>query len=145
MRSAILIIALLLAGPIQGRERDYGSAVVTQVTSIYDGDTFRGNIAGWPAIIGERIPIRIAGIDAPELRAHCRRELLLARAAKRRTVELLRSAHTIELRHIHRGKWFRLIANVIVDGKDLGRILVEEGLARPYYGGRRRSWCEETY
>ena len=45
--------------------KTYGSAVVTEVTSIYDGDTFRANLKGYPAIIGERIGIRINGIDTP--------------------------------------------------------------------------------
>jgi len=31
--------------------KNYGSIVVDEVTSIYDGDTFRVNINSWPAIV----------------------------------------------------------------------------------------------
>lgn len=48
-------------------DKNYGNATVEEVTSIYDGDTFRCNIQVYPAIIGERMGIRIAGIDTPEM------------------------------------------------------------------------------
>lgn len=65
--------------------------LVSEVTSIYDGDTFRANIEGWPPIIGERMPIRIKGIDTPELRGKCRQEAEGARLAKQATVTALRA------------------------------------------------------
>lgn len=67
-------------------DKNFGSAIVSEVTSIYDGDTFRVNISGWPEIIGERIPIRVNGIDTPELRGKCEEEIVLARKAKKVTV-----------------------------------------------------------
>ena len=39
--------------------KTYGHVVVDEVTSIYDGDTFRCNIKDYPPIVGERIPIRV--------------------------------------------------------------------------------------
>jgi len=56
-------------------EKLYGNALVSEVTSIYDADTFRATIQGWPSIIGERIPIRVNGIDAPEIKGKCRAEI----------------------------------------------------------------------
>ena len=35
----------------------------------------------------------------------------------------------------------RVDATVIADGADVGKVLIEEGLARPYSGGKRRGWC----
>jgi len=55
-------------------ETDYWTVRVSEVTSVYDADTFRVNIADWPAIIGERIPIRVHGIDAPEIKGQCEAE-----------------------------------------------------------------------
>ena len=34
----------------------------------------------------------------------------------------------------------RKLRNLAVDGRDVGDVLVSEGLARPY-GGGRRGWC----
>ena len=68
---------------------------IDEVTSIYDGDTFRATVKGWPPLIGERIPIRIAGIDTPELKGKCKREKQLAKKAKQFTVTKLRTAKKI--------------------------------------------------
>ena len=51
-------------------DKTYGSVLVKEITSIYDGDTFRANIEGWPPIVGERVPVRLMGIDTPELRGN---------------------------------------------------------------------------
>ena len=65
---------------------NYGHVVVDEVTSVYDGDTFRVNINAWPPIVGERAPIRLRGADTPELRAQCDAEKQLARKAKQFTI-----------------------------------------------------------
>jgi micrococcal nuclease len=138
MRTLIFLLSLL---PALAAAKSYGSAVVDEVTSIYDGDTFRVTIRNWPAVVGERVPVRVLGIDAPELRGKCQQEKERARAAKQFTVAALRGAKRIELQQIERGKYFRLLARVSVDGRDLGEQLIERGLARPYDGGTRRGWC----
>lgn len=106
---------------------DYGYAMVERVTSIYDGDTFRADIQGWPAVVGSRVPVRLAGADTPEMRGKCDREKQLARQAKQFTVAKLRNAETIELRHLGRGKYFRLVAEVWIDGQRLGPQLIGQG------------------
>lgn len=123
--------------------KTYGSAVVTEVTSIYDGDTFRANLKGYPAIIGERIGIRINGIDTPEMHGQCQKEKTLARRAKELTVTQLRGAKKIELRNMKRGKYFRIVADVYVDGRNLGRTLIDNALAVEYDGGHKgKDWCQ---
>lgn len=54
---------LFLSGLVQVSANWNGSVVVDEVTSIYDGDTFRVNINAWPDIIGYRVPVRLNGID----------------------------------------------------------------------------------
>ena len=115
------LILLFLALPFTAfagiNDKNYGSIVIDEITSIYDGDTFRATIKGWPALVGERIPIRIAGIDTPELRGKCEKEKKLGKKAKQFTVTMLRAGKTVELRDIKRGKYFRLVAFVFIDGK----------------------------
>ncbi|WP_373000189.1 thermonuclease family protein [Marinobacter sp.] len=138
---ALRLIALLLVSLPAFAE--YGSAVVSEVTSIYDADTFRANISGWPPIIGERAPIRVKGVDAPELRGKCESEKVQARKAKKFTVAKLRGARTIRLDELERGKYFRILAVVYVDGENLAQALINAGLARPYDGGTRQGWCSQ--
>ena len=145
MYTYLLVLLLFTAATLEAtslRDTTYGSVRVSEVTSIYDGDTFRVNIDGYPALIGSRMGIRVNGIDTPEMRGKCQQEKTLARAAKQFTVAQLRAAKTIELRNMKRGKYFRVVADVYVDGKDLGKMLIERGLAVVYDGGHKaKDWC----
>jgi len=135
----LLPLSLLFASSINNK--NFGNVRVAEVTSIYDGDTFRVNIAGYPNIIDERIPVRINGIDTPELRGKSQQEKVLATKAKQITVKMLRNAKVIELRNMHRGKYFRIVADVYTDGKSVAKELANKGLTVPYDSGRKsKDW-----
>jgi endonuclease YncB( thermonuclease family) len=77
---------------------------VESVVSVHDGDTFSADIAGWPAIVGRRIGVRVAGIDAPELHGECPCEVALAKDARAFVTYMLHNADTIELRNVRRDR-----------------------------------------
>lgn len=139
-RFFFLAVLLFLATTAVASPLIYGEATVSEVTSIYDGDTFRCNISGYPPIIGERIAVRINGIDTPELRDNHPRVKALARKSKQYTVQRLREGRHIVLRNMQRGKYFRIVADVYVDGGNLGQELIVRGLAKPYDGGKKTEW-----
>ena len=141
--SRLLAILLIFAMPVMTlADITYDSVSIAEVTSIYDGDTFRANIPDYPPIIGQHMGIRINGVDTPEMRGKCEQEKLLARKAKQYTVTKLRSAKTIELYNMQRGKYFRIVADVYADGQSVGEGLVREGLAVVYDGGKKvKDWC----
>jgi len=114
---------------------------VSEVRTIIDGDSFKVNIDHWPAIIGKSITVRIADIDTPELRGKCQKEKDLARKAKQFSVEKLRNAKAVELKDIKRGKYFRIVANVYIDGVSLGGELLKQGLAVIYSKKSKMNWC----
>lgn len=117
------------------------AAEIATVKSVYDGDTFKVNIEGWPPIVGQNMPVRIRGIDTPERRSKCAAEKQLAMQAKAFASQLLYQAETVELKNIKRGKYFRLLADVYVDDKSLADKLLQAGHARRYSGGKRQPWC----
>jgi micrococcal nuclease len=137
----LMLTTISLTFDVSAKNKNYGNAKVLDVTSIYDGDTFRANIKGFPAVIGEHMSIRINGIDTPELRGKCETEKQLARKAKQFTVEHLRAAKNITLKNIKRGKYFRLIADVYVDGISLGELLIKYKHAVIYQGKAKKTWC----
>jgi endonuclease YncB( thermonuclease family) len=99
---------------------------------VVDGDTF---------YLG-RDKVRIAGIDAPETHpSRCAEEKRLGEAATDRLRALLNSG-AVTVTSIDRDEDFygRKLRNVAVGGADVGAVLIGEGLARDYAGGRR-SWC----
>ena len=53
--------------------------IISEVRSIYDGDSFRVNIDEWTDIIGKSVPIRILGIDTPEMRGKCNSRVVLVK------------------------------------------------------------------
>lgn len=106
--------------------------------SVVDGDTI--------TVGGETI--RIANIDAPETgRAKCDAERRLGKAAARRTADLVAAGVVV----LHRGdpatgrkfdRYGRTLATVSVNGRDVGKVLVAEGLAR-LWDGKRHPWCDK--
>jgi endonuclease YncB( thermonuclease family) len=96
---------------------------------VFDGDTFRVDIDTWPKFIGWRIPIRVKGINCPERRSKCPEEKAAAINAMHFTKSLLASGSDIVLERLERGKYFRIVADVKIDGRDLATALLDNGLA----------------
>lgn len=140
---ALVPLPTLASGP-------YGVPVVSEVRSVYDGDTFRVDVEGWPRIIGNDIPIRLLGADTPELRSRCEtekqkeRERALAREARAFTASALERASNITLHSIERGSFFRVIADVKLDGKSLSEQLLQAGYAIPFEPGNSDAWCGDS-
>ena len=100
---------------------------------VIDGDTIR---------IGEE-SIRIMGLDAPETRfARCDDERRRGNEAKARLLELLSVDERIGVVRSGRvDRYGRTLARVYVGGEDVAGIMIGEGHARAYDGGRREGWC----
>ena len=69
----------------------FGNVRIDEVSSIYDGDTLRVTIRDWPAVAGQRVPVRVYGIDTPEMRDKRPRVRELERRAKQFSVSQLRN------------------------------------------------------
>ena len=115
--------------------------MVSKVISVYDGDTFRVNIDNLPPILGQNIAIRVNGIDTPEIRGKCQSEKDLAIKARDFVRSQLFNAKVIELANIQRGKYFRIVADVIIDEQRLTDLLLDKKLGYRYYGGKKLGWC----
>ena len=106
---------------------------------VIDGDTIEVNAHPWPGMT-VRVLVRLNTIDAPEIAGKCPEEKALAIRARDRLKALAGS--TVQLVDVRRGRIARrVIARVLVDGRPVGGILVAEGLARAYSGGKREGWC----
>ena len=120
---------------------EYGTAIVSKVISVYDGDTFRVDIDSLPPIVGKNMPIRLNGVDTPEIRGKCQYEKDLALKARDFVRNKLANAKEIKLTRLQRGKYFRVVADVYLDGVSLEQELLENQLAYKYTGGKKSSWC----
>ena len=120
---------------------EYGTEIVSKVISVYDGDTFRVDIDSLPPLVGKNIPIRLNGVDTPEIRGKCQYEKDLALKARDFVRNKLANAKEIKLTKLQRGKYFRVVADVMIDGVSLEQELLENKLAYKYTGGKKSSWC----
>jgi endonuclease YncB( thermonuclease family) len=122
----------------------YGRLKVNKVIRVYDGDTFFANINSVHSIIGDTIGIRIDNIDTPEIRGSSACEKAAAYKAKKFVEEKLRNAKKIEIRNIQRGKYFRIVADVYIDNRNLADLIISAGLAVPYSGGTKMKFvCDK--
>lgn len=135
----LFILCCLISVAFQYYKRQ---AVTPQLVRIYDGDTFFVNIKGWPDVVGKNIGIRIKGVDTPEMHGKCAQEKALAENAKVALQVLLTDAKQITLLNIERGKYFRLVADVYADDKDVKQALIDARLGVPYLGKTKaHDWC----
>ena len=136
--STALFMFLLLLWPV-GAEDIVVGPVEAVVLRVIDGDSVQVRAHVWPKHYVEE-NVRIAGVDAPELRGHCDAERSQARAAKA-FVETLLASKRVRLLNLRRGK-FRYLADMqTAAGQDVATALLQRGLARVYSGGDRPGWC----
>lgn len=119
------------------------NATPVVVDYIIDGDTFAGRVA-LADDTKITVRVRLINVDTPEIHGECESEIRAAFAAKARLAELLPVGTTAELQEIKDDKYLGRIDARVLDasGRDVGKILVNEKLGRPYSGGRRAGWCE---
>jgi micrococcal nuclease len=137
-----LFLAFLLL-PSYSLAKSFGNYEKAVYVRNYDGDTVTFNLPGLHPIIGDKISIRVNGIDAPEIKGGCEKEKYDAKQAKEMVADILKDAEQISLQNMERGKYFRIAADVIVDGENLRDMLIEAGMAVRYDGGKKtHKWCD---
>lgn len=138
MKTLIILIFCLVALPAFAIEPANFYGVTWH--DCFDGDTCRFTIADLPPSLGEKAPVRLRGLDAPEMRAGCPEEKILAIKSRDSLTTFLAAAKRIDLIDLRRGHFERFRATVMIDGKDAAAIMIAAGLARPWRG-RRENWC----
>lgn len=110
----------------------------------HDGDTLTVNIKKVHALFGKKITVRVAGIDTPELNSKDVCEKAAAIKARDFVAGKLVTAKRIDLVNVKRDKYFRILADIVVDGKPLKELIEQSGLSLPYDGGTKvkKDWCK---
>lgn len=143
MRQGALLVAGLLAActpsqqdPSTSAQSEF-EAAGCRVQRVVDGDTIAIACPGE----GAR-KVRLTGFDTPETyRPRCAAERARGQQATRHLRTLVARAETVALHRNGVDRYGRLLGRLVLDSTDIARHMVSEGLAVPYAGGRRRSWC----
>jgi len=126
------------------------------IVEVYDGDTIKTDLSWRLPTPLNKVSIRIYGIDTPELpaksyattgklnRAKCVKEAEMALKVRDRVIDLVGYNTRMKITNYKWGRnGARIIANVSVGGNDIGKTLINEGLAVEYYGsGTKQDWCQ---
>jgi micrococcal nuclease len=116
-----------------------------KINRVIDGDTVEIAVGFLPEPLPPKLSIRVLGIDTPEKapRAKCEAEAEKAKLASAFTKAAVASAREIDVQLKEWDKYGgRVLGYVYLDGKSLSELLINEGLARPYHGEAKSSWCE---
>lgn len=120
------------------------------VSRVYDGDTIYINLPGLPPVFGKDLGIRLRGVDTPELRSRCttdvarEREKELARLVRDIVRDKVDRADVIRIDNISRGSFFRVVAEVYLDGDSLNKWILTKGYAYIVVDGKMQPgyWCD---
>jgi micrococcal nuclease len=108
----------------------------------YDGDTCYVTATVLPESL-QKMSVRILGIDTPEIRGECDEEKALAKQGKVFANDLFKAAKLIEYRDLEWDKYGgRILSNVYLDGELYSKKIIDAGLARPYFGDKKETWCK---
>jgi micrococcal nuclease len=115
------------------------------ITRVIDGDTVAFAAPFLPAPLKQELSIRVYGVDTPEKgwRAGCPSEATMGEAATHFTKDQLNGATKLQVVIMDWDKYGgRVLGDILIDGKSLRKLLIDNGFAREYYGDKKQSWCE---
>ena len=114
-----------------------------KVIKAVDGDTVEVQVDFLPVELSNHLYIRVYGVDTPEKgwRAQDDHERKMGEQASSFTKNLLQNAKDVKIKVLSWDKYGgRLLGDVIMDGKSLRQLLLENKYAREYYGDKKQNW-----
>ena len=139
----LVAVVAISSGYAKNTNSNVSSIYMSKVMRVIDGDTLEVQVMIWPRIVVS-ISVRVAGADTPETsRPKCPEEKALGVKAKELVQKLFPPGSVALLRNVTEDKYGgRIVAKVYTtDGMNLAELLIAHGLARPYSGEMKSSWC----
>ena len=127
--------------PITVNAMEPATEVMAEVLDVRHGDTVNVMAHPWPGF-SPTTAIRISGIDTPEMRGKCDKEIAAAVKAKQYLESVI--SEKVTLVNVRYGKYAgRYVSEIMTDeGVNISDAMIEAGHARAYDGGKRKGWCE---
>lgn len=134
----IKLILLLLLLPLSSIAEEK-----IKILRVIDADTILVSAPFMPPPLKKQMPMRLSNVDTPNIKrwANCGREAYLGDEAKTYVETLIKNSKTQEIKIVGYDKYGRWLGQIFLDGKSISDSLLEKQLARPYYGGKKKSWC----
>ena len=140
----LLLILLLIPCLTFAQKQKEGVTYDAVITRVIDGDTVAFQAPFLPAPLKPELSIRVFGVDTPEkgFRAACASEDARGQSATAFTKFQINSSTKRQVVIMDWDKYGgRVLGDVLLDGKSLRMMLIQQGYAREYYGEAKTSWC----
>jgi endonuclease YncB( thermonuclease family) len=141
------VMSLLMCGFITNaiaKKQKEGVTYDAVFTRVIDGDTVAFQANFLPDPLKKELSIRVFGVDTPEKghRAQCESENVRGQAASAFTKAQINASTKRQVVLMAWDKYGgRVLGDVLLDGKSLRQMLIQNGFAREYYGEAKKSWC----
>jgi len=144
----LLIVAILALTSVASFAQKEKPMVIYDfpLTRVIDGDTVAFQATFLPPPLKQELSIRVFGVDTPEKghRAMCPSEAQRGEAATAFTKAQINAAQKRQVALMDWDKYGgRVLGDVLLDGKSLRAMLIQNGFAREYYGEAKQSWCNK--
>lgn len=140
MKKILMVVLFLFSSVVVANTGEFKLPVL----GVKDGDTIATKFYNSPPGLQD-IAVRIYGVDTPEkgFRAKCPSENEKAQKASAFVKKLVGDAKEMTVTNCKHDKYGgRIVCEVTINGKNIGQELIKAGLAREYYGDKKKSWCE---
>lgn len=138
------LLPLALLCPLLAIAEPVGVVYDAVINRVIDGDTVVVQANYLPKPLRPEIAVRIYGVDTPEkgFRAKCKEEDDRGHAATDFTNAAVKAATKRQVSLIEWDKFGgRILGDIILDGKSLRKMLIDQDMAREYFGDAKKSWC----
>ena len=136
----LLIAATILFSTVAFASNPYQHRVIR----VLDGDTIEIDAPFLPVELRQTLRLRIIEVDTPEKGslAKCEAERTKAEAATRFTQTMIARAKRHEVIFVRWDKYGgRVLGDLLLDGKSLKQMLIDNKHAVRYDGGKKSNWC----
>ena len=136
----ILLLTLCLLYPNIACAYNFNNV---EFISNWDGDTITVNINDIHPMFGKKAKIRLSKINTAEINYKSKCEQYLSIKAKEYVNHVLSDAEQINLINCKKGRYFRMVCDVIYDNNNLSNELLKLKYAYKYNGGKKKKidWC----
>lgn len=145
MKYLIVSVLAFLSSIVIAQKAAEGRLYDVVLTRVIDGDTVAFQAPWLPEPLKKELSIRVYGVDTPEksFRAKCPQEDQRGQAATAFTKQVINQSQKRQIVLMDWDKYGgRVLGDVLLDGKSLRALLIQNGFAREYYGEAKTSWCQ---
>ena len=140
----ILLSLLIVPAFALAQKTPPGVTYDAQIVRVNDGDTVVIAAPFLPAPLKPELAVRVFGVDTPEKghRAQCPSEDARGKAATEFTKNAVKNTKKHQVTLYAWDKFGgRVLGDITVNGQSVRSGLIQNGLAREYYGDAKQSWC----